>query len=127
MACSTRRIGETKLEQNELVVLAVGDHRAKMQGVGRGKDYLLDVRTEAAATFPEEVAALNEAGNLRVAARSGSRRAGNQHRGVPGVCVELLLIAPPLLSASFKHRYAAHPGEQQGDEHRRDQGDPTPP
>jgi len=62
LPCPTRGIGGTELKQNELVVLAVGDRRANMEGVGCGKDYLLDVRLAAAATFPDEVTELESAG-----------------------------------------------------------------
>jgi hypothetical protein len=46
----------------ELVVLAMGDHRANLEAVRRVKQFLPDVRIAATATFPDEVTALEQAG-----------------------------------------------------------------
>jgi hypothetical protein len=46
----------------ELVVLAMGDHRANLEGVRRVKEFLSDVRIAASATFADEVTELERAG-----------------------------------------------------------------
>jgi predicted Kef-type K+ transport protein len=46
----------------ELVVLAMGDHRANMECVARVKAFLPEVRIAASATFPDEVIELERAG-----------------------------------------------------------------
>jgi voltage-gated potassium channel Kch len=46
----------------DLVVLAMNDHQANIEAVRRVKDFLPDVRIAAAATYPDEVAELREAG-----------------------------------------------------------------
>ncbi len=46
----------------ELVVLAMGDHRANLEGVRRVKQFLPNVRIAASATFPDEVTELEQAG-----------------------------------------------------------------
>ena len=48
--------------ETELVVFAMGDHRANLEGVRRVQQYLPHVRIAASATFPDEVTALEEAG-----------------------------------------------------------------
>jgi hypothetical protein len=46
----------------ELVVIALNDHRANLEAVRRVKDFLPWVRIAAAATHPDEVAELHDAG-----------------------------------------------------------------
>jgi predicted Kef-type K+ transport protein len=46
----------------DLVVLAMSDHEANVEAVGRIKEYLPDVRIAATATFPDEIAELEHTG-----------------------------------------------------------------
>ena len=46
----------------ELVVMAMNDHRANLEAVRRVKQFLPEVRVAAAATYPDQVTELREAG-----------------------------------------------------------------
>lgn len=46
----------------ELVVVSMNDHRANLEAVRRVKEFLPGVRIAAAASYPDEVAELNESG-----------------------------------------------------------------
>ena len=66
------------------MVLAVGDQRADMEGIRRGKDYLLDVGIAAAATFSDELTEPKNAGvDLAWIHRSGLGCDGGLARKMP--------------------------------------------
>ena len=46
----------------ELVVLSTNDHRANLEAVRRVREFLPEVKIAAAATFPDQVIELEDAG-----------------------------------------------------------------